>query len=82
DLIRRALAIGDKMFLSGEIERREALSSRIIENAFLSFVDQGYIEQTEANKLALVSSFADPAAVRTIENRIMATLTRRSEDRL
>ncbi|PKN32064.1 MAG: hypothetical protein CVU63_20685, partial [Deltaproteobacteria bacterium HGW-Deltaproteobacteria-20] len=81
DLVRRSLAIGDKMHLAGEIERREALSSRSIENALQSFLDQGYLEQTEAKKVALVSSFADQAAVRTIETRIMAYLTRRSEDR-
>ncbi len=81
DMVRRSLAIGDKMHLAGEIERREALSSRAIENALQSFLDQGYLEQTEAKKLALVSSFADQAAVRTLETRIMAYLTRRSEDR-
>jgi len=81
DLVRRSLAIGDKMHLAGEIERREALSSRAIENALQSFLDQGYLEQTEAKKLALVSSFSDQAAVRTLETRIMAYLTRRSEDR-
>jgi glycerol-3-phosphate O-acyltransferase len=81
DLVRRSLALGDKMHLAGEIERREALSSRCIENAFQSFVDQGYLQTTDTKKLALVSSFADTVTVRAIENRIMAYLTRRSEDR-
>jgi glycerol-3-phosphate O-acyltransferase len=81
DLVRRSLAMGDKMHLAGEIERREALSSRCIDNAFQSFIDQGYLQQTDTKKLGLVSSFADAVTVRAIENRITAYLNRRSEDR-
>ena len=81
DLVRRSLAVGDKMFLAGEIERREALSGRCLENAFQSLLDQGYLRQADGKKLALVSSFADPATVRAIEGRIASYLDRRSSDR-
>jgi len=80
DLVRRSLAIGDKMHMAGEIERREALSSRWLDNAFQSFVDQGYLQQANHKKLELVSSFADTVAVQAIENRIAAYLLRRSDD--
>ena len=33
DLVKRAIAAGERMFLAGEIERREAVSRPIIENA-------------------------------------------------
>lgn len=81
DLVRRGLAIGDKMYLAGEIERREALSSRCLDNAYQSFIDQGYLQQTDGKKLGLVSSFADAVTVRAIESRIVAYLTRRAVDR-
>lgn len=81
DLVRRALAIGDKMYLAGEIERREALSSSSLANAFQSFVDEGYLQITDSKKLALVSSFADATTVRTIENRVSVYLTRRAIDK-
>ncbi len=79
DLVRRSLAIGDKMHLAGEIQRREALSSRCLNNAFQAFIDQGYL-QSNGKKLVLVSSFADAVTVRAIENRIVAYLTRRMAD--
>jgi glycerol-3-phosphate O-acyltransferase len=69
------------MFLAGEIERREALSGRCLENAFQSLLDQGYLRHADGKKLALVSSFADPSTVRAIEGRIASYLNRRSNDR-
>lgn len=82
ELVRRTLAAGDKMFLAGEIERKEALSGRCIENALLSFGDQGYVRTQEAGKrIELVSSFADVDAVKAIEQGIANFLPRRSSDR-
>jgi len=82
ELVRRAIAMGDKMFLAGEIERKEALSGRCIENALLSFVDQGYVRTQDAGKkIELVSSFADADAVKAIEHGIADFLPRRASDR-
>jgi glycerol-3-phosphate O-acyltransferase len=71
DLVKRALAAGDRMFLAGEIERREAVSRPTIENAYLAFTDQGYISLSQG-KLSLTESFATQAAVRAIESKVMS----------
>ena len=78
DTARRALVSGERMFLSREIERREAVSQPLFENAYAVFVDQGYVTRTEG-KIALPESYATEAAVRTIEARIAGYLTRRRE---
>jgi glycerol-3-phosphate O-acyltransferase len=70
ELVRKALALGDRMCLAGEIERREALSTPCIENAFQSLIDQGYLRPEEGRRLSLASSFRDPEAVRAIERQI------------
>jgi glycerol-3-phosphate O-acyltransferase len=76
DLQKRALAIGDRMFLAGEIERCEAVSRPLFENAHGAFVDQGYLTR-EDGKLALAESYDTQAAVRTIEARIAGFLPAR-----
>lgn len=76
DLAKRAITVGERMFLSGEIECREGVSRPVIENAFLAFVDQGYVGRSEG-KYVLAESFANPDAVRTIEGRIAAYAPRR-----
>jgi glycerol-3-phosphate O-acyltransferase len=81
DLTRRTLTVGDQMYLAGEIERHEALSRQCLENAFQSFVDQGYLRRVEGKKFALAESFQDVETVRTIESRILNFLPRRAEDR-
>ncbi|MGO8998148.1 MAG: 1-acyl-sn-glycerol-3-phosphate acyltransferase [Polyangiaceae bacterium] len=73
DLVRRALATGERMFLAGEIERREAVSRPLFENAHGAFVDQGYLTRDDG-KLRLADSFDSQAAVRTIEARIAGFL--------
>ena len=47
DAARRAITTGERMFLAGEIERREAVSRPIIENAYAAFVDQGYLSRSD-----------------------------------
>ena len=68
------------MFLAGEIERREALSSSCIANAHQAFIDEGYMQvetstKEVAKKVALVSSFDDVRTVKTIEERIAIYLS-------
>lgn len=71
DLAKRAIAIGERMFLAGEIAHREAVSRPVLDNALIAFVDQGYLLRADG-KLALPSSFASAEAVATIEARVAA----------
>jgi glycerol-3-phosphate O-acyltransferase len=71
DVVKRALPAGHRMFLSGEIARSEAVSRPLLENAYASFVDQGYLSRA-GGKIALTPSYATASAVQTIEARIMA----------
>lgn len=69
DLARKAIPAGVRMHLGGEIRRREAVSQAIIENAYASFVDQGYLVRKEG-KLSLSESFASPEALGTVEAKV------------
>ena len=69
DVAKRAIAMGERMFLAEEIVRREAISRPLLENAYSAFADQGYVTRTEG-KIALAASYATPEAVKTIESRL------------
>ena len=69
ELTKRAIATGERMFLAGDIERREAVSRPVIENAFASFVDQGYLTRGDG-KFSLPESYANATTVRTIEAKL------------
>lgn len=71
DLVKRALVTGERMVLAGEISRPEAVSRPLIENAYASFVDQGYLAR-DSGKVSLTESYATAGAVATIESRIAA----------
>jgi glycerol-3-phosphate O-acyltransferase len=71
ELVKRTIGVGEKMFLSGEIGRREAVNQPLLENAYASFVDQSYVARAEG-KLSLNASYATANAVATIEARIGA----------
>jgi glycerol-3-phosphate O-acyltransferase len=73
DLAKRAIVTGERMFLAGDLQAREAVTRGTIENAFLAFVDQGYLGRTEG-KYVLPESYASADAVRVIESRIAAWL--------
>jgi glycerol-3-phosphate O-acyltransferase len=51
------------------------VSRPLLENAYASFVDQGYVSRS-SGKLALTESYATQSAVGTIEARIAAMGTR------
>jgi glycerol-3-phosphate O-acyltransferase len=61
------------MFYAGEIERREAVSKPLFENAYQALTDQGYLVKTDA-KLELAESFQTARAVAAIESRIAGYL--------
>jgi glycerol-3-phosphate O-acyltransferase len=73
DLAKRAMTAGERMFLAGELECREAVNRPVVDNAFLAFVDQGYLGRREG-KYVLPESYATAEAVRTIEARIASFL--------
>ena len=69
DLTKRALALGERMFLANDILRREAVSRPVLENACSAFADQGYLTRSEG-KLLLAPSYATADAVKTIETKV------------
>jgi glycerol-3-phosphate O-acyltransferase len=69
DLARKAIPIGVRMHLAGEIQRREAVSQAILENAYSAFLDQGYLVRKDG-KLSLAASFASPEAIGTVEAKV------------
>jgi glycerol-3-phosphate O-acyltransferase len=73
ELVKRSLALGHRMYLSGEIERHEAVSKPILQNALLAFKDEGYVQLREG-KYSLTTSFDSPDAVRAIEGRVAGYL--------
>ncbi len=73
DLTKKALSMGNRMFFAGELSRREAVSRPILENAILSFLEQGYLAR-EDGKLHLAESFQSQGAVRAIEGRVAGYL--------
>jgi glycerol-3-phosphate O-acyltransferase len=79
DLTARALRIGEQMFLGGEIERAEAVSGPVLDNALAAFVDQGYLRRSEG-KLLLAEPYRTEEAARAIEARVARYLSRRPED--
>jgi glycerol-3-phosphate O-acyltransferase len=69
DFLKRTLILGDRMYLSSEIELREAVSKPLFANALTAFREEGYLRLREG-KYALTESFASSEAVATIEGRI------------
>lgn len=76
ELVKRAIGIGERMFLAGELFGREAVTGPVIDNALLAFADQGYLGRTDG-KYVLAESYASADAVRVIEGRIASWLPRR-----
>jgi glycerol-3-phosphate O-acyltransferase len=75
DLTKRSMTLGERMFLAGDVSRREAVSRPLLDNAHASFVDLGYLGRVEG-KLALNESYATASAVATIEARIVSATSR------
>jgi glycerol-3-phosphate O-acyltransferase len=75
DIERRALAVGERMYLKREIERREALSRPMFTNALASFADLGYLRR-DGKDVVLAETYQSPEMVATIEARIAAYLVR------
>jgi glycerol-3-phosphate O-acyltransferase len=69
ELLKRAIALGNRAFLAGEIERSEAVSKSILANAFLAFVDHGFLSQRDG-KLDLTDAFASEGGTREIAEQL------------
>jgi glycerol-3-phosphate O-acyltransferase len=61
-LVKQTLATGRRMYLSGEIERPEAVSQPLLKNAFAAFQDLGYVVQA-AGQLQLPAEAPAEGAV-------------------
>jgi hypothetical protein len=59
------------MLASGEIERREAISKPIFENALGSLVDDQYLRR-HGDRLELAESLRTPKAASALEGRMAA----------
>jgi len=73
DLVKKALTVGNRMFLSGDVELRESVCKPILENALQSFREEGYLVVSEG-KFGLTDSFASESAVSAIEGRLAGYL--------
>lgn len=69
DFAKRTLPIGERMFLAGEIARREAVSRFLIENAVSAFADQGYLSR-QKDALSLAPSYGSMDTVKIVEAKI------------
>jgi glycerol-3-phosphate O-acyltransferase len=78
EFIRRALALGSRMYLAGEIERREAVSKPLVENALLAFADQGYL-RADHGKLELAAEYRSAEAIRAVEAGLAVYLGHRHD---
>jgi len=68
ELTKKALSLGHRLFLEGTIERAEAVSKTIVQNAFQAFIDHGYMTVRDT-KLDLVDGMASREAfVKVAEN--------------
>lgn len=69
ELLKRGIALGNRAFLAGELERSEAVSKSILANAFQAFVDHGFLSQRDG-KLDLTDGFASDLGAREVAERI------------
>jgi glycerol-3-phosphate O-acyltransferase len=75
ELVKRTLGVGSRMFLSSDVELREAISKPLIQNALTSFREEGYIRVRDG-RVSLTSSFHGAEIVATIESRIAGFIER------
>jgi glycerol-3-phosphate O-acyltransferase len=72
ELVKKALSVGRQLLAEGVIERPEAVSKPMIQNAFQAFVDHGYLLHREGYELS--PAYARPEALAEIEERIASYL--------
>jgi hypothetical protein len=70
EMLRKSLSLGQRMFLNGEIQRLEAVSKPILENAYESFMDQGFLSRRDG-KYDRGVALGGRSAVDELEERIV-----------
>ncbi len=75
DLIKKALETGGKMYLAGEIERREAVCKPILQNALSSYMEQNVLRPNRG-LVVLGPDAASEEALHRIELNLAAYLER------
>lgn len=75
DLLKRALDTANRMYLAGEIERAEAVSKPVLQNAMLAYQDQGWLRPARG-KLTLSDKCASDPELRALEQRVARFLDR------
>jgi glycerol-3-phosphate O-acyltransferase len=74
DLVKQTLATGRLMYLSGEVERAEAISKPTLQNAFTAFQDLGHV--TAAGGLLQLPAESTDDALPALEESIAKYLDR------
>lgn len=73
DFVKRALAIGQRMYFSGEITRREATSKPIVQNALLAFAARRILT-LQSERITLEPEYRSQACIDTLEDGLHALL--------
>lgn len=74
ELTKSAITRGNQMYHEGRIERREAISKPIFQNALHAFVELGYL-RARAGKLELVGPYQDLGALAEVAAGIQSFLS-------
>lgn len=74
DLLKKSLALGERMYLAGEVLQREAVSKPNLENAFAALRESGVLVGGDGGPQRLVAPHDTEAALREMEQRLMAYL--------
>lgn len=74
--LKRTLAVGQRMYLAGELELRESLSKARLENALQALRDHGVVRSADEDGLALSEEAGGLEGLRQLEQRIATSLAR------
>ncbi len=77
DLVKRALKMGERLYVDGTISRKEALSKPAIESALQAFEALGYVTRSEG-KVRLSEAWESEEGVALIEARVRTYLIAQS----
>ncbi len=69
ELLKRCIALGNRAFLAGDLERSEAVSKSILANAFQAFVDHGFLTLRD-NRFDLADGFASETGAKNVAEHL------------
>lgn len=78
DLIKAGLAHGHTMYLSDKLSRRESISKPVLQNAYQSFAELGYLRSRDS-KLELAEAYKSRDAVEELRATLAGYLTGQHE---